>query len=317
VVGVFVKSLGKTFDKFWDSRLTEIPKKVEPPEDLPYEEGSSNYQQRKYTFDKNRKIAEGLFAPNKEVDRVLKILEVKGKEDFLENEKKICPEVAFASDKEGASYKETLNPEEYGTKYRHLRQEIAKWMDQKIKDEVIIDTPYFLNNVLTDKLRQVLRKKKAKVRLFTNSLASTDAIHVSSVFSGSITDYTPFDNFKAYVYKGKYSGEGKIHDEKTRNATWGTHAKTLVFSKDAFMIGSNNFDNRSSYYNTELALFCSGSPELTKDVSDNIQKRMDNSFKLDSEGNGEDCDVYGEVGTVKKTIYNLIKIPSYMFQHLL
>jgi phosphatidylserine/phosphatidylglycerophosphate/cardiolipin synthase-like enzyme len=150
-------------------------------------------------------------------------------------------------------------------------------------------------------------------QLFTNSLASTDAIHVSTVFNDSVTSFNAHENFDAYVYKGKYSGERKIHSDEIKKATWGTHSKSIVFSDEAFMIGSFNIDNRSSYYNTELAVFCSGSPELAQDVKNNIQKRMDNSFKLDS----EDCDVNADVGFFKQTMYYLLKIPSHLFEHLL
>jgi putative cardiolipin synthase len=91
----------------------------------------------------------------------------------------------------------------------------------------------------------------------------------------------------------------------------------MIFSPESFMIGSFNIDNRSSYYNTELALFCHGSPELTGDLRSNIQKRMDNSIKLNQEGNGGDCDVHEGVSPFKKLMYYILKIPSHMFQHLL
>lgn len=318
VEGEVVKSMAKTFDNYWDSRLVEIPKEpVKPEEDRNSEGGDATFQQRLFEYERKEERARKLLDHDPEVERILKILDIEGKESFLTTEKRICPEVSFASDREGASFKESLRPDEYSSKYRLLRQEILKWMDTKIKDEVVIDTPYFLNNTITEKLFSYLQSKKARVKLFTNSLASTDAIHVSTVFSNSVTSYTSFDDFKAYVYKGKYSGEGKIHDEKVKNATWGTHSKSMVFSNDAFMIGSFNIDNRSSYYNTELSLFCSGSPELTADVKSNIEKRMDNSFKLNAAGDGEDCDIHAEVGAVKKLMYYILKIPSHMFQHLL
>jgi len=314
VEGSVVKSMNDTFDNFWDSKLVEIPKKIEEPTPQPEVYGEDpDYRSKKYYYDKAQKHARSLFEQDAEVDRVLKLLEKEGKESFLEYEKRTCPEVTFASDREGASFKESLNPEKYRAKYRLVQQEILKWMEHKIKDEVVIDTPYFLNNSITDKLFNYLEQKRARVKLFTNSLASTDAIHVSTVFNDSVTSFNNQDNFNAYVYKGKYSGERKIHDEEVEKATWGTHSKSIVFSDEAFMIGSFNIDNRSSYYNTELAIFCNGSPELTHDIRHNIQRRMENSFKLDS----DDCDVNADVSFLKKTMYYLLKIPSHLFEHLL
>lgn len=314
VEGEVVKSMHDTFDNFWDSKLVEIPKKVEEPTPQPDVYGEDHhYRGKKYYYDKHKKFARSLFEPDEEVEKVLKLLDKEGKESFLEFEKRTCPEVSFASDREGASFTESLNPEKYKAKYRFVQREILNWMEHKIKDEVVIDTPYFLNNSITEKLFNYLEQKKARVKLFTNSLASTDAIHVSTVFNDSVTSFNAHENFDAYVYKGKYSGERKIHSDEIKKATWGTHSKSIVFSDESFMIGSFNIDNRSSYYNTELAIFCSGSPELTHDVKDNIQKRMDNSFKLDS----DDCDVNADVGFFKQTMYYLLKIPSHLFEHLL
>lgn len=317
VEGEVVQSMDKTFDNFWNSKMVETPKELKKPEvPHPSDNDATQIEMQITAFEKKEKEAAKVFAPDAEIDRLIKVMDESGKESFLAMEKQICPEVAFASDREGASFKESMSPVQYSEKYRLLRQEIAKWMDSKIKDEVILDTPYFLDNSFTQRLIGYLQNKKANVKLFTNSLASTDALPIATVFGHSVMNYTPHEGFKAFVYKGKYSGEGKIHDDKVKNATWGTHSKSMVFSKDAFMVGSFNFDNRSEYYNTELALFCSGSPGLTSDVKNNIQTRMDNSFKLNAAGDMDECDVQ-EVGAIKKLMYYLLKIPSHMLQHLL
>lgn len=317
VEGEVVKSMDKTFANFWDSRMVEIPKVLRKPEMVhPSDPNITNIEMQISAFEQKELEAKKVFARDQEIDRLIKVMEESGKESFLTHEKRECPEVAFASDREGASLKESLNVNDYSNNYRHLRQEISKWMDLKIKDEVILDTPYFLDNSFTKKLIGYLEAKKANVKLFTNSLASTDAVPIATVFGNSVTAYTPHTGFKAFVYKGKYSGEGKIHDDKVKNSTWGTHSKSMVFSDDAFMVGSFNFDNRSEYYNTELALFCSGSPELTSDVKKNIETRMNNSFKLNAAGDMDECDVQ-DVSAIKKMMYYLLKIPSHMFQHLL
>lgn len=319
VEGEVVKSMDQTFDHFWKSEIVEEPgepRKPTPIGGAPHKD--PGYRHRLLRYKRDQKNAAELFEPTRKTQKALKELMITGKEQLSENEKRICPEVAFASDREGASFRESLNNEKYSDHYRLLRQEIAKWMDNKIEGEVILDTPYFLENSMSEKLIKNLESKKARVKLFTNSLASTDAIHVSTVFGDTVTNYTPYENFEAYVYKGDYSKERKIKDYDVENATWGTHSKSMVFSDNAFMIGSFNFDNRSSYYNTELAIFCSGSPELTQDVKGNIEKRVKNSIKLDQNGDQEDCEeVHPEVGALKKAMYYIIKIPSHMFQHLL
>ena len=318
VEGEVVKSMDKTFDNFWNSKIVEIPGEPRKPSQTQFGKGGDpHYHHQKQAFKRRQEFAKNILGADADIDKIMQVLEVQGKESFETTQKRICPEVAFASDREGAKFSESLNSKEYHEKYRFLRQEIAKWMDSKIKDEVILDTPYFLENSFTQRLLGYLSSKKAKVKLFTNSLASTDALPIATVFGNSVTAYTPHEGFGAFVYKGKYSGEGKIHDKEVENSTWGTHSKSMVFSDEAFMIGSFNFDNRSEYYNTELALFCSGSPELTADVKNNIQLRMDNSFKLNANGDVEDCDANKNVSAFKQLMYYLLKVPSHMFQHLL
>lgn len=322
VKGEMVKNMNNSFDEFWDSEIVEKPKMPTPPDErLKYgnELGSTDEYDRKLAeFNKRMADAKRIFESNNEDNKVRAFVFDKGKLAFEKNKVHNCPEMAFASDKQGASFLERLKSKDYHDNYRLLRKEIGKWLDTKVKDEVIIDSPYFLNNNLSADIAKNLLAKKTKISILTNSLASTDAIYVSTVFNDTVKGYTPNENFSAHVYRGKYSNEGDLYSDKIRKATWGTHSKTMVFSEDAFMIGTFNVDNRSSFYNTELAIFCSGSKELAADVKGNIKKRMESSNHLDSNGNPDDCsDLLGEVSTKKRVIYNLIKPISHLLQFLL
>lgn len=324
VEGEIVETMTESFNRFWDSPLTQIPSdKVDPPEKWEYE----NYDDFSYTNDLRRhekrvKEAELALEPNEEHEKILKFAEEEGKKMLLENGKHQCPEVAFASDKEGAGFFERLRPKKYDKKYRHLRREIMNWMEAKAEadEEMIFDTPYFLHNSVSDKMSQLLEQKGSRISIMTNSLASTDAIPVATVFSSTVRRFTPLKNFKAFVYKGHPPKETKFMNEEIENSSWGTHSKSIVFSDDSFMVGSFNMDNRSSFYNTEISIFCSGSEELAKDVKDNIKLRMSDSHGLDSKGDVEDeCEDFNERGLspLKKALYWLLKIPSHLIQSLL
>ncbi len=321
VEGEVVKTIKESFNQFWNSKLVETPKEVsEPIQKYNHGNEDSQYTQRLEEYKRKLNFAKHLLDKNSEDDKVLEFVESYGKDAFLLNSKYNCPEVTFASDREGASFFQSLDRKKYNDKYRLLQPEIDKWMDDKIIDdnEVYFDSPYFLTSSLSDKILQFLKDKKSKIKIFTNSLASTDAIHVASVFSDKIKIFTPFKNFKAYTYKGKFSGESKLISPQVKDSTWGTHSKTIVFNNNSFMIGTYNVDNRSSQYNTEMALFCSGSPELTNDVKKNINLRMSNSFGLNSEAESDDCtDMYKEVGGLKKALFQLLKIPSALLEFLL
>lgn len=318
IEGEVVKTMDESFEKYWNSDLTKIPGPPRAPDQREYQDNELGFRLAQQRHKGRLARAAGVLDPDPEHDRILKFMEEEGKQMFLSHEKRDCPEVSFATDKEGGGFFARLKPGKYDQEYRHLRREIMSWMDQKAKDEVIFDTPYFLSNKISDKISQFLQETKTKIKVMTNSLASSDAIPVVTVFSNHVTNYTSYPDFKAYVYKGNFTNETKLIDDKVAKSTWGTHSKTTVFSDESFMVGSFNMDNRSSYYNSELAVFCSGSKELTKDVKDNIELRMGNSHKLDANGDMEECeDEALSISPLKKALYWLLKIPSHLLQHLL
>lgn len=327
VEGEIVQTMNESFNRFWDSPLTQIPPdEVEPPAKSNFmnEGGADDFHYEHLVRVHNESIKEAAEAlePDEEHDKILDFAMSEGKKMFQENGKYECPEVAFASDKEGAGFFERLKPKKYDKNYRHLRREIMNWMEEKARpeEEMIFDTPYFLPNKISDKIAKFLEQRRSKVSVMTNSLASTDAIPVATVFSDTIRRFTSFRNFKAYVFKGHAPEETKMLSEDVKNSTWGTHSKSVVFNNDSFMVGSFNMDNRSSFYNTELSIFCSGSEALTNDVKNNIKSRMDNSHGLNSEGEIEDeCEDLNPngLGPVKKALYWLLKIPSHLMQSLL
>ncbi len=324
VEGAPVKAMAETFDRYWGSAIVETPAVVSPPTKSISGDAKmagrdeAYYKTQLSEYNKKSKLAADAMIQTPEQKKVLEFLTSIGAQELEKNKKYNCPEVSFATDREGASFKERLQSKNYNENYRLLRKEIAKWMDAKIKDEVILDSPYFLDNANSEEMAEKLLASNKKIKIFTNSLASTDAVYVSTVFADTAKKYTPNDNFSANIYKGNFSGESELYSDEIRNSTWGTHSKTIVFSKDSFMIGTYNIDNRSNFYNTEMAIFCSGSPELTKDVTDNIDKRMSNSFHLNHEGLPDDCSsILTGASPMKKVLYYLIKIPSHLLQFLL
>lgn len=319
VEGPVVSTMRETFDKFWNSKMTETPKLPTEPE--PYhpsvDGGDAKYENEMAYYKKKTREARALLNNSEEDENKIKFIMEAGKEAFDKDTKKhACPEISFATDREGAGFVASLS-DRYHKRYRHLRKEISKWMKDKTTNELMIDTPYFLNNNFTEDIDKKL-KNNIKVTVFTNSVASTDAIHVASVFNGSINQFTPSENFTAYTYKGVTADEGKTYNDRIRDGVWGTHSKSMVFNDNAFMIGTYNMDNRSSHYNAEMAIFCSGSKELTADVKNNIIHRTTKSNRLNAEGLPDDCSgLFGEVKTKKKLFYYLLKIPSYFLQSLL
>ncbi|MBC7429328.1 MAG: phospholipase D family protein [Bacteriovorax sp.] len=323
IKGEIVGAMKNSFEKYWASDIVEAPGPIQAPyrnAEIKDESRDHDYQYRKKLQAKRLQKARDIFKYTPKDEQTLAFIMDEGKKNLEANIVGNCPNVTFATDREGASFLESLKGEKYEDKYRLLRKEIAKWVDDKVDKELVIDSPYFLENTLSKKIRLKLIAANKKITILTNSLASTDAIHVSSIFNDDIASYMKDGNFHAYIYKGESSAETKFISPKVKSSSWGTHSKTMVYNNDSFMIGTFNIDNRSSYYNTEMAIFCSGSPELAKDVMDNINLRKKSSTELMQDGSLADCtELTGgaKVGVLKKLMYYLSKIPSRLFINLL
>lgn len=320
VKGEIVKSMKDSFNVYWDSSIVEKPKDVMAPR-LPFNINNSQayttYQQNLKVYEKKTAEAKSLVSLTDEDKKALNFIMSYGRKALTENNIHSCSDVAFATDREGGNFKARLDSKNYNTNYRLLRKEIAAWMS-KVDDEIILDSPYFLNDKNSKEIVDNLLENKKKVTILTNSLASTDAVYVSTVFADHVAEYTPNDLFSAYIYKGVFSDESELFSDKIKNSIWGTHSKTIVYNDNSFMIGTFNIDNRSNFYNSEMAIFCSGSQDLTRDVEDNIKLRMKSAHHLNKEGLPDDGSKLLEGNTgIKKIEYFFIKVPSHVMNFLL
>lgn len=323
VKGEVVKSMRETFDLYWNSKIVQIPSETSLPKKKLnsnpkfQEQTNAEYNAEVENYYKKTNAANVLLSVTDEDQRALDFIVSYGEKALSESDIHECPSVAFATDREGGDFLVRLKSKDYNTNYRLLRKEIAYWMG-KVEDQVILDSPYFLNDANSREILDDLLKNNKKVTILTNSLASTDAIYVSTVFSEEVKKYTPNENFNAYIYKGIFSNESEVYNDKIRNSMWGTHSKTMIFNNNSFMIGTFNVDNRSNFYNSEMAIFCSKSSELTSDIEDNIKVRMKTSHHLNKKGLPDDGTKLLEGNTtMKKLEYFLLKVPASIMQFLM
>jgi len=191
-----------------------------------------------------------------------------------------------------------------------------------VQDEIIISSPYFINNANTWELMDDLLKRKVKMTIYTNSLASTDAIYVAANFYKSVFVWQAL-GVAPYVNSGKWIDEGETISKEVKNAKWGTHSKTQVYDDDEIMIGTYNIDNRSNFYNSEMALFCKGNYELVEEVRNSILGRAKEGYLISSVGtavdkNGKKVSVYGASAGLKSKLAMLaIFLPSWLLKFLL
>ena len=321
ISGELTQAMQDSFNLYWESKIVQIPHLEEEPQldnsqDNQYV-AQVQFESKLKTYNQKTSEAESIFGESLSDEHALAFALNYGKEKLNETKKYRCPQAAFATDREGASFWERIKSHHYHENYRLLRKEIAKWM-AKAEHEVILDSPYFLEDKNSRTVMNDLLDRKIKITILTNSLASTDAVYVSTVFNNVVANYTPNPLFNAYIMKGEFTNDSLLFNDSIRKADWGTHAKTIVYNDDSFMVGTFNIDNRSNFYNTEMALFCSGSTELTQDILKNIEIKKEYSHHLGADGKPDDGSKLLEGATLKKKVlYYLLKIPASIMQFLM
>jgi putative cardiolipin synthase len=155
-----------------------------------------------------------------------------------------------------------------------------------IRSELLLVSPYFVpGEPGVDALRE-LRERGVRIRVLTNSLASTD---VSIVHSGYARYRRALLDAGVELYEVKPTATRKRTKrtqkrERILGATHGVfgasraslHAKTLIFDRDALFIGSMNLDPRSVLTNTEIGVVVE-SPALAQELLDTLDEDLHDS----------------------------------------
>lgn len=144
--------------------------------------------------------------------------------------------------------------------------------------EVLILSPYFVPHDAGVQLLGDLTRRGVRVAVVTNSMASTDAVAVQA-------GYSPYripllqNGVELYEFQPLQRERSRFFSGSRSRAS--LHAKAYVIDRRMLVIGSMNFDPRSAYLNTELALFID-SPQLANAAASLIVRAMspDASYRV-------------------------------------
>lgn len=144
------------------------------------------------------------------------------------------------------------------------------------KERVLIHTPYAVCSQDMYKGLEEVAANVSKAELLLNSVASGDNICASSDYLKNKQKVID-TGMELYEYMGKYS----------------THGKSVLIDNNISAIGSYNFDNRSTYVDTETMLVAD-SELLAKELETHLYHLKDGSLPVEADGS------YGENGTVQE-----------------
>ena len=156
------------------------------------------------------------------------------------------------------------NPTHILAKEPYVWEQLQSLMSDA-KEKVVIQTPYA---VFSDDMYKGLSEITEKIpdtQMLINSIASGDNICASSDYiknKSKILD----TGVNLYEYMGKYS----------------FHGKSLTIDQDLSVIGSYNFDNRSTYVDTETMLVIQ-SEEINKELNSYFDSFREGSLKVKTE----------------------------------
>ena len=148
---------------------------------------------------------------------------------------------------------------------------------KKAKSSVLIQSPYLVMPEGGIELFEELVSRGVRIRVSTNSLASTDNIQAFSGYQGQRKAL-----LKAGVELFEFSPYPAIRDElivrfpqiAVNNPVFALHAKSMVIDDRIVFIGTFNLDPRSANLNTEVGML-TDSPELAAQLTASIERDID------------------------------------------
>jgi putative cardiolipin synthase len=140
----------------------------------------------------------------------------------------------------------------------HLSPQLEPYLD-KIKEEFIIFSPYFVPGKEGTAFVSQLSQRGVRVRILTNSLASSDVGIVHAGYSKYRKDLLRAGVELYEMNKKMTRKERKAKKGKQGSSKASLHAKSFVFDRKQVFIGSLNLDPRAVLYNTEIGVVLTSS----------------------------------------------------------
>jgi putative cardiolipin synthase len=125
------------------------------------------------------------------------------------------------------------------------------------REHIVIQTPYLvLSNDAMDLFKKAL-KRGVKVRIDTNSMASTDNLQAFSGYRSQRNELLKM-GVEIFEYKPDPQSQTqlmqRISEKEGKPPIFAIHAKTMVVDSKAVYIGTYNLDPRSENLNTEVGV---------------------------------------------------------------
>jgi putative cardiolipin synthase len=286
LIGKIAKDVNKSFGSFWDSPLsvpiTEITDKVaQDPND-------------KHKFDKLHQYA---CNPENFWPQIrTKIVNFHNTIQNIKDSKELIwvDNVSFVSDDPGK------NDGKSGLGGGGNTTTALINLVKNAKSSIEIQTPYLITSELSQNLFREAVQRGVKIRILTNSLASTDNVEA---FSSYQTDREKLLKTGIRIFEFRPDAAertkimtGELQKKLDYKPIFGLHAKTMVIDGKTTVIGTFNLDPRSANLNTECIAIIP-SEKIAYGVLIGMEKEFkpENSWETTLESNPD-----SKVGNIKR-----------------
>jgi putative cardiolipin synthase len=278
LIGAAVQDMTENFEEFWQSEFAVPVEQIlagELEEITAADSRKRAEELHAYAADPSNfapEVRQAIAATSKYVEPILQAM--------------VWDDMTFISDIPGK------NPGEMGLGGggESTRQLIAAM--QGAEKEILIQSPYLVMPEGGIEFFRELIDRGVRIRISTNSLASTDNIQAFSGYSKQREELlragVQVYEYKAYPATRKTLAER--HPSISKNETiFALHAKSLVIDDEIIYIGTFNLDPRSANLNTEVGVLVKNE-QLAQQLAASIEHdiRSENSWRTTLEFNPDD-----------------------------
>ena len=259
LIGGVTKHIQESFELFWNSSYVADVKSLIDTTQYNYNQVNRFEDLHQYACDSNN------FWPQvrnkiKNIPTTFDIIQASGKLQWVDS-------VEFISDIPGK------NDGSKGLGGGGITTNALIKLVQQAKDSIIIQSPYLITTDLGKQLFKEAVRRGVKIKILTNSLASTDNLQA---FSGYQRDREELLKTGVRVFEFKPDAAirfeimtGALQKKINHTPVFGLHAKSMVIDGNITVIGTFNLDPRSANLNTECVTVIH-----SKKVSKEVQQEM-------------------------------------------
>lgn len=264
LIGGVTKKIKQSFELYWNSSYVADVKSLIDTTKYNYAATNRFDNLHQYACDSNNfwpQVREKI----KQIPTVFEMIQKTGKLQWVDS-------VEFASDIPGK------NDGTQGLSGGGVTTDALINLVKQAKESIIIQSPYLITTDIGKELFKEATKRGVKIKILTNSMASTDNLEA---FSGYQRDRKQLLETGVRIFEFKPDAAvrlkiltGALQKKLHHTPIFGLHAKSMVIDGKITVIGTFNLDPRSANLNTECVTIIH-SETITK----NVQLEMEEELK--------------------------------------